>query len=90
MDVRIMFMRELKEDGVIEVKWQSTEENEADIFTKNVDNKLFDRHVRTICGDDEYFLKEDPTKRPRKGKRVQNVRWADLSDSEEEFDSGNG
>jgi hypothetical protein len=52
MDVRIMFLRELKEDGIIRVIWQPTEANEADIFTKNVDTKTFKRHLQTLCNKD--------------------------------------
>ena len=45
MNVRKMFLRELKEQGVLSIKWQPTKENESDIFTKNVDNATFDRHL---------------------------------------------
>ena len=49
MEVRIMFLRELKESGALQVEWISTASNEADIFTKNVEAKLFQRHVSTFC-----------------------------------------
>ena len=45
MEVRVMFIRELKESGDLKVKWVSTHENEADIFTKNVDKETFEKHV---------------------------------------------
>jgi len=51
MDVRIMFMRELKENKVLEVSWQPTAENEADIFTKNKDGATFDRHMRELVAE---------------------------------------
>ena len=51
IDVRLAFMRELKEMGTIEVKWVATEENEADIFTKNTDGKTFMKHTATLHGD---------------------------------------
>ena len=54
MEVRIMFMRELKEEGIIKVQWIPTNENEADIFTKNVDSKIFKKRVSKFCGDDKY------------------------------------
>ena len=44
IDVRFMFARELKEAGVIKVQWIPTEENEADLLTKNTDHKIFNRH----------------------------------------------
>ena len=51
MDVRIMFMRELKENKVIEVIWQPTAANEADIFTKNTDNATFMKHRKCLVAD---------------------------------------
>ena len=52
MEVRIMFLRELKEENVIKVEWIPTVDNEADIFTKNVDGATFKRHVVKFCGDE--------------------------------------
>ena len=51
MDVRIMFLRELKEQGTLLVKWISTQDNAADIFTKNVDPSTFERHVKVFCDE---------------------------------------
>ena len=51
MDCRIMFLRELKKDGVIRVQWIPTGENPSDIFTKNVDRQTFLKHVKTICDE---------------------------------------
>ena len=51
MDCRIMFLRELKEDGVIRVQWIPTGESPSDIFTKNVDRQTFLKHVKTICNE---------------------------------------
>jgi hypothetical protein len=52
MDVRIMFLRQLKENKILKVTWQPTKDNEADIFTKNVDNATFRRHLPTFVGDE--------------------------------------
>ena len=49
MEVRTMFLRELKESGTILVKWISTHANEADIFTKNVESSTFQRHLSKFC-----------------------------------------
>ena len=49
MEVRIMFLRELKEQKILEVKWVPTKSNASDIFTKNVDGGTFLRHVSTFC-----------------------------------------
>ena len=48
MEVRIAFARELKENGIIRVEWTPSEENEADIFTKNVETRLFTKHVKML------------------------------------------
>ena len=66
IDVRISFIRELKEEGTVIVKWIATDENEADIFTKNVDSSLFNKHVSKLMGKDEYMW-ETMTNRKRKG-----------------------
>ena len=44
IDVRYMYARELKEAGIIRVKWIPTEDNEADILTMNTDSKTFNKH----------------------------------------------
>jgi hypothetical protein len=41
---RINFVRELKEEGVITVKWLSNQHMSSDIFTKNVGGSDFARH----------------------------------------------
>ena len=51
MDCRIMFIRELKEDGVMRVQWIPSGENPSDIFTKIVDRQTFLKHVKTICDE---------------------------------------
>ena len=53
MNVRIMFLRELKESQTIRVEWISTLENESDIYTKNVDNQTFIKHASTICEEND-------------------------------------
>ena len=42
--VRINFLRELKESGVLEIKWIPSYENCADLFTKNLSATLFEKH----------------------------------------------
>ena len=46
LDCRIMFLRELKENGTIRVQWIPSGNNPSDIFTKNVDKETFLRHVK--------------------------------------------
>ena len=52
MDCRIMFLRELKENGTIRVQWIPSGSNPSDIFTKNVDKQTFLKHVKNICGEE--------------------------------------
>ena len=51
MDVRIMYLRELKEKKILKVEWQPTKENEADVFTKNVDGATFERHLGALISE---------------------------------------
>jgi hypothetical protein len=60
--VRLCFLRELKEQGLIECRWQSGDTNPADMFTKNLGGATFTKHCKTFCGNDEYT--SDKTKVP--------------------------
>jgi hypothetical protein len=42
--VRIMFLRELKEQEILRVIWCSGEDNSSDMFTKNLPGPLFRKH----------------------------------------------
>ena len=61
--VKLNFLRELKEEGTIEVKWLPSEKNAADLFTKNLGGELFDTHAKMFCGDDEYYNTKVGTKK---------------------------
>ena len=45
MDCRIMFLRELKEDGVIRVQWIPSGENPSDIYLPKI---LTDNHILSM------------------------------------------
>jgi len=47
--VRFHFLRELKDQGVIEVKWIPSESNCADFLTKNLPTASYVRHAGTLC-----------------------------------------
>jgi hypothetical protein len=49
-----MFLRELKEEGIINVKWILSETNDADLFTKNLDGPTFKKFARVFLGEDQY------------------------------------
>ena len=44
MDTRYRFVESLQDDGLIKVKFVSTDENVADIETKNVTGEVLERH----------------------------------------------
>ena len=51
IDIRISFVKEYQEDGKIIIKFVKSEENEADIFTKNTTNVIFSNHQRKLVWD---------------------------------------
>jgi hypothetical protein len=55
IEVKHFFLRELKEQGLIVVKWLASEDNTADMFTKNLGGQNFVNHNLTVCGNNEYF-----------------------------------
>lgn len=55
VEVKQHFLRELKEDGLLNVRWKKGDDNVADIFTKNTTNPVFQRHLPVLVGRDEYM-----------------------------------
>ena len=53
MEARNLFIREFVRDGVVEVVFVRSEDNRADILTKNVSIILHDRHCEVYMHDDE-------------------------------------
>ena len=54
IEVRMYFLRDLKEEGTLIVRWISGADNPADLFSKNLPHSLFSKHVKRFCGEDEY------------------------------------
>ena len=54
VDCRKNFMRELKEENVMRFAWLKGEENDSDIFTKNVTEAEHRKHDPKYVGNDEY------------------------------------
>mgnify|MGYP003509177695 FL=1 len=49
-DIRFHFVRELIEDNIIEIKFVKSDDNTADIFTKNTSRATFLKHrERCVC-----------------------------------------
>ena len=55
VEVKWNFLWELKEAGIIEVKWVSTLSNEAEIFMKNLVGPKHNKHAARLCGHDKYY-----------------------------------
>ena len=52
--VRQNFLRELKENGILSVKWIPGSTNDADLHTKNLAAVDFKKHAAAYMGEDEY------------------------------------
>ena len=51
IDIRTSFVKEYQEDGKIIIEFVKSEENEADIFTKNTTNVIFSNHQKKMVWD---------------------------------------
>ena len=45
VDIRYHFVREYIEDGIVKVKFVRSEDNDSDVFTKNLSGELLDKHA---------------------------------------------
>ena len=45
VDIRYHFVRDLIEEGTIEISFVKSEENDSDVFTKNLGEELFKKHI---------------------------------------------
>jgi hypothetical protein len=54
VEFKQFFLWELKEQGLIVVKWLASEDNTAHLMTKNLGGQDFVHHTMTVCGNDEY------------------------------------
>ena len=59
IDIRTSFVKEYQEDGKIIIKFVKSEENEADIFTKNTTNTIFQNHQKKLVWDKGKVNKEE-------------------------------
>ena len=59
IEIRTSFVKEYQEDGKIIIKFVKSEDNEADIFTKNTTNVIFQRHQKKLVWDKEEVNKEE-------------------------------
>ena len=67
IDTRYHFVREYIEDGIVKVQFVRSEDNHADIFTKNLNTETFGRHCDAIGMYDKEADVSTPKMRNRKG-----------------------
>ena len=53
IDTRYHFIREIIDDGLIKIEFVRSKENDSDIFTKNVNQETYERHVKNFLGTEE-------------------------------------
>jgi hypothetical protein len=51
IDTRYHFVREFVEDGMIKIVFVETQDNKADMVTKNVSGEVYDEHVESFIMD---------------------------------------
>ena len=56
--IKMDFLRDLKEEGIIKVIWIAGTENGEDLFTENLAGPAFNKHGSVYYGKDEYYIWE--------------------------------
>ncbi len=69
IDTRYHFVREYIEDGILKVVFVRSENNDADIFTKNLNGETFEKHCKSI-GMKDFHEASTPKMRNRKGVEI--------------------
>jgi hypothetical protein len=59
IDIRMHFMRNICNDGLAKVIFTPSEDNDSDILTKNVVEKIFEQHAPNILNGTLRYWKED-------------------------------
>merc|ERR1712137_404097 len=49
METKQLFLRELKEEGVLKIQWLGGDKNDADLFTKNLPAASYHKHAEDYC-----------------------------------------
>jgi hypothetical protein len=55
VDTRYHFVREFIEDGFIKIEFVRSVENDSDVFTKNVSQELYEKHMKNFLLDSAEF-----------------------------------
>ncbi len=54
IDTKQYFVRQLNEDGIINVRWIPGKINETDLYTNNLPGPDFRKHTKVFVGEDEH------------------------------------
>jgi hypothetical protein len=63
IDIRTHFIREFIEDEILKIIFIRTEDNDADIFTKNTTEELYDKHSSKMIEEVPETIEEVPERR---------------------------
>ena len=55
VEMKQHFLRELKEAGILECKWDRDDKMTSDIHTKNLARPTFEKHAHRLVGYNEYM-----------------------------------
>jgi len=58
IEVKMYFLRELKEMGIVKVVWKKGDDMPSDLFTKNLGGTTFEKHASEFVGKDEYYYEK--------------------------------
>jgi hypothetical protein len=58
VNVQQCFLQELKETKIMDIHWIKGSENDADVFTKNLDGPAFEKCIKTLVEQDVYMKKQ--------------------------------
>jgi hypothetical protein len=66
VDMQQCILRELKESKVMDIKWIKGSEDNADVFTKNLDGPAFKKCIKTLVRHDVH-MNHSPTSECKEG-----------------------
>ena len=55
VDIRHHFVREVIEDGIVKIVFVKSEENDSDLYTKNLNGELYQKHSDKVVWDLEEY-----------------------------------
>jgi hypothetical protein len=55
VDTRYHFVREFIEDGFIKIEFVRSAENDSDLFTKNINQELYEKHTKKFLEDSQVY-----------------------------------